>query len=466
MSVDVSMPHLRRCFDNSVYFKYCNQGTETALNPYLDIKLDPHMSLVYCPLPHGALATDSFRVYLDTVISGDCRQFSITVHLSCDSTVIGQTHCVTAHAYPDTLCAPAPGWSGANIAAKVTCQDSVVRLQLKNTGSVPSQTLPYIIIEDDVVLLNGQRSYDPGETWNMNVPANGHTWRIESQQEPGHPFSTRAVGFEEGCGGFVTLGYINQFTVNGRRPSWDTECRQSVASFDPNDKQGYPLGYTSEHLIRSGQELEYTIRFQNTGTDTAFIVVVRDTLSALLDPTTVRPGASSHPYQWSLRDASLLSFTFNDIELLDSTTSLAGSEGFVTFRIRQKPGLQEGQTIFNKAGIYFDFNDPVLTNETWHTIAPAPTVAAENPFQAGKNQEVVASPNPMQAYTVFSRTDSQTFRGHQLILTDVLGHVVQTAKMDGPQVRVLRQGLPAGIYYYRVEGKDRSVLGVGKLMME
>ncbi len=139
-------------------------------------------------------------------------------------------------------------------------------MRLYNSGSGPSQVLQYIIIEDDVVLFQGQKQYDIDDDLTLHYPANGHTWRIESQQEPGHPFSNTAVAFNEGCGGFETLGFINQFDVNTFQPSWNQVCVQNTGSFDPNDKQGFPLGYGDEHLIRPGQPLEYMIRFQNTGT--------------------------------------------------------------------------------------------------------------------------------------------------------------------------------------------------------
>jgi uncharacterized repeat protein (TIGR01451 family) len=466
MSVGVSIPRLRRCFDNPVYLQYCNVGTETADSAYVDVKLDPYLTLTQCLLPHVALASDSFRVFLGTVLSTDCGQFSIEVYVNCDSTIIGQTHCITAHAFPDSLCTTLNNWSGANIEARVVCQDTVVQVQLKNTGPVTSQQLQYIIIEDDVVLFQGQKTYNSGEDFHLNFPANGHTWRVESMQEPGHPFSKRAIGFEEGCGGFVTLGYINQFAVNGSEPSRNTACRQNSSSNDPNDKEGLPLGTTAEHNIPGGQAINYLIRFQNTGTDTAFTVIVRDTLSALLNAATVQPGAASRPYKWNLRGEGILSFTFDNINLPDSTTNLEGSQGFISFTVQQKPGLTEGQKIYNKAGIYFDFNAPVITNETWHTIASPIPVGVETPHTASVKSTVQAFPNPMGAYTVISRTDNRAFSNNRLIVTDVMGAIVLESKLDGPPVRLLRQDLPAGVYYYRVENADKGLVGSGKLIME
>ncbi len=58
----------------------------------------------------------------------------------------------------------------------------------------------------------------------------------------------------------------------------DTLIQTVTGSFDPNDKNVFPTGYGSEGYITAQQELKYTIRFQNTGNDTAFIIVVVDTL--------------------------------------------------------------------------------------------------------------------------------------------------------------------------------------------
>ncbi|MBL8964476.1 MAG: aldehyde dehydrogenase, partial [Phycisphaerae bacterium] len=49
-------------------------------------------------------------------------------------------------------------------------------------------------------------------------------------------------------------------------------CLPNIGAYDPNDKQAVPVGYGPEHFIRAGDPLHYQIRFQNTGTDTAFTV--------------------------------------------------------------------------------------------------------------------------------------------------------------------------------------------------
>jgi uncharacterized repeat protein (TIGR01451 family) len=463
MTVNVGAPRLRRCSNNRVYVQYFNQGTEPADNAYVDLKLDLYLSIVHAPLPYESLGNNTYRFPVGTVPPGHFGQFSLTVYVNCDSTVIGQTHCITAHGFPDTLCMPVPAWSGANLVASATCQDSIVQLKLKNTGTVPSQLLDYIIIEDDVVLFDGQKSYLPGEELIMPQPANGRTWRVESEQEPGHPFSTLALAFAEGCGGYESLGFINQFTVNGITPSWHTFCLENTGSYDPNDKQGFPLGFGAENRIRPGQELEYRIRFQNTGTDTAFTVVIRDTLAAWLDPATLRVGASSHTCTWTLEGTGVAVFTFNNIALPDSNVNEPASHGFVSFRIGQQPGVPIGTEILNTAAIYFDFNAPVITNQTRHTVGVDYLSATTVPFRPEDPASVLISPNPVADAAVVRLRDG-AFAGHHLTLHDALGQVVHQATLYGREYRLPRGNAPSGIYWYSVATGDGRRVGTGTVV--
>lgn len=465
VTVDISVPLLRRCFTNSIFVYYRNEGTETADSAWVDVQLDPFTNLVSASLPYIHQGGDIYRFPVGNLPFGTGGQFSLQVYLGCDSTVLGQTHCFSAHAYPDTLCTPVNDWSGAEIQANISCQDTVVQFELRNVGDAPSQTLDYIIIIDDVVLMHGSRQYDPGEALTLTGPANGQTWRIESEQEPGHPFSNLALAFAEGCGGYNSLGYINQFPVNGYHPSHDVACLENTGSFDPNDKQGFPLGFGAEHRVRPGQELEYLIRFQNTGTDTAFMVVIRDTLSPWLDPASVRPGAASHPYTWDLSGPGVLRFSFDNILLPDSNVNEATSHGYVSFRIAQQPDVPLGAEIFNDAAIYFDFNPPVLTNSTLHTVGYDYLVNTYTLPSAGRNDLVLASPNPASD-RVQLRLANGAFNEHRITITDARGLVLRQSRVNGAQYLFQRDGLPAGVYFYRVEDAAGRAVGSGKLVLK
>lgn len=150
----------------------------------------------------------------------------------------------------------------------------------------------------------------------------------------------------------------------------DETCRPNIGSYDPNVKSAEPRGTGNEHYLAAGTELDYLIRFQNTGTDTAFNVIVRDTLMDKFDFASLRPGASSHPYSMEFYGQRVLKFTFDDINLPPVGTNEEGSIGFLQFKVKLRDDLPQLDRIENQASIYFDYNEPVATNAYFHTIRP------------------------------------------------------------------------------------------------
>jgi len=118
----------------------------------------------------------------------------------------------------------------------------------------------------------------------------------------------------------------------------------------------------TERIVSLNQHIEYLIRFQNTGTDTAFTVRVRDTLDTDFNIFTVKPGASSHNYTFRMYGQRVLEWTFTNILLPDNTVNEAASHGVIQFTVEQTPDLPDGTLLSNHADIYFDYNDPVITN--------------------------------------------------------------------------------------------------------
>ncbi|MBK9176958.1 MAG: T9SS type A sorting domain-containing protein [Flavobacteriales bacterium] len=136
-----------------------------------------------------------------------------------------------------------------------------------------------------------------------------------------------------------------------------------TASFDPNDKTALTSSQWSNDLyyIDVDNWIDYTIRFQNTGTDTAFNVIITDTLPTTLDPATIQWGAASHSCMRSLIGQGIVKFIFPNILLPDSNVNEPASHGFVAFRIQPKLPLIPATEIENTANIFFDYNPPVIT---------------------------------------------------------------------------------------------------------
>lgn len=138
--------------------------------------------------------------------------------------------------------------------------------------------------------------------------------------------------------------------------------------YDPNDKQVLPEGIGTAHYTLMDEALTYTIRFQNTGNDTAFTVVVRDTLADDVDANSFELISSSHLVATTRYNNGLVTFTFNNINLPDSSTNQIGSNGYVSYRVKVKTGLANNTPINNTAYIYFDQNDAIVTNTTLNTM--------------------------------------------------------------------------------------------------
>ncbi|WP_273445200.1 T9SS type A sorting domain-containing protein [Neolewinella agarilytica] len=171
----------------------------------------------------------------------------------------------------------------------------------------------------------------------------------------------------------VELGAVaGAMTVDGAMVEADTFAYSQIlrCAIDPNDKQVSPSRPepSGSNYTQLDETLRYTIRFQNTGNDTAFTVRIQDKISESLNLETLKPLAASHPYSVSVRNDRTVVFLFEDILLPDSTTNLPGSQGFVTFEIQPFPDLDDFSTIDNTAGIYFDFNQPVITNTVTSTL--------------------------------------------------------------------------------------------------
>ena len=149
----------------------------------------------------------------------------------------------------------------------------------------------------------------------------------------------------------------------------DTLDQVLLCAYDPNDKTVNPKGFDSEGYISNNQNLEYLIRFQNTGNDTAITVTIKDSLDINLEWASMELIASSHDdLIVSMEQNGVTVFNFKNIMLPDSATDFLGSQGFVKFRIQLKSGLLANTSIYNTSNIYFDNNPAVITNTVLNTI--------------------------------------------------------------------------------------------------
>ncbi len=273
--------------------------------------------------------------------------------------------------------------------------------------------------------------------------------------------------FEEGkislktqVAGVEMMGeYINAITTfNTSKTDADLTDNTFLAkseitcAYDPNDKQVLPLGVLDEGytLFDDAETLEYTIQFQNTGNDTAFNIVVTDTIdTTTLDLTTFEFVVASHPVEYHFEN-NLIKFHFNNILLPDSTTNLFGSNGHFKFKIKTKKGLVENTEIKNKAYIYFDFNPPIITNEILTTLVN------ELPNSLKDNEEIDCSlfPNPTNDNLTINIANVYSDKV-QIRIVSSLGQLMQeqTLQTNGSEFsKEIRVGeLPNGVYLLHIK---------------
>jgi uncharacterized repeat protein (TIGR01451 family) len=468
LSVSIGISQLRRCFSNNYYFvTYCNEGTAVANNAYVDVTLDPFLAFENSSAASQSLGNNVYRFYLGQVDIGDCGSFYVRVSVNC-SAALGQTHCTEAHIFPDTLCNTNALWSGASLDVRSVCAADSVRFVIKNVGTASMTSIAdYIVVEDAVMFMQAQLPLlNAGDSITIAYPANGSTWRVEVAQEIYHPYPQPASLSVEGCttNSSFSTGFVNQFALNDSPPTLDIDCTVNTGSYDPNDKHGYPIGYGAAHYVRPGTEIAYKIRFQNTGTDTAFTVRVIDTLSTWLDPTTVKFGASSHPYRYDLCGEGIVHFIFENIMLPDSNVNEAASNGFATFTVTPRADVPLESLVENSAAIYFDYNDPVITNTTFHRLG-------KNFLSLGlwqphfPNAQVLATPNPFAEETVLEVRGLVRPEALQLQVFDYQGNELRKMTSDGAVFHLKKGDWSAGVYFFKIT-QNGKLVGSGKLVAQ
>ena len=115
--------------------------------------------------------------------------------------------------------------------------------------------------------------------------------------------------------------------------------------------------------VAAGKDIYYTINFKNTGVDTAFNVVITDTLSSLLQANTLQMLSSSHKCKTTVK-GNLVTFELLNIKLPKASTNVLRCLGFVSFKVKPKANLTAGTIITNKANTYYNYRLPISSSAT------------------------------------------------------------------------------------------------------
>ncbi len=317
----------------------------------------------------------------------------------------------------------------------------IISLVVNNQGTTP-QNATLVMYPDTGLTYQSTIGLQPS-----SVTTDSIVWNVNNIQ----PLSQELIMVQLMANSGDTMGTIFSssailYPVTGDyTPSdnYDTTLTELMNSWDPNDITVYPEIIYTPDLVND-PVLEYTIRFQNTGNDTAFFVRVEQSIPPELDINTFELISSSHDVQ--LFYNGMMRYTFDNILLPDSVTNPEGSQGFVTFRIRPVSGLVAGDSIQSHANIYFDNNPPITTN-TATTVIVDPLSVPENGLGIC-NMKLY--PNPATG-NITVALPKLTGENAQVEIFNVLGSVVYSGTQMNEAIKsqLLQLDIsefPAGVY--------------------
>jgi uncharacterized repeat protein (TIGR01451 family) len=321
-----------------------------------------------------------------------------------------------------------------------TFQYNFYALTYKNTGSAPANGT--VSVQYNPLMSFNSVFSNPAPT--TNTPGN-LTWDFTNLQ----PFETRHVYFYLSANNNFNIGDTVYAQANITPligdviPANNTDSTMSIfiGAYDPNMKVVTQNG-AEVNTILNDDPLEYVIHFQNVGNDTAFTVVITDTISNLLDLSSLEIIGSSHANYWGIYNRTL-QFTFNGINLPDSGTNQLASNGFISYRIKPVANISMGNIINNTAAIYFDVNAPVITNNAPVTLIDV-TGLNENATSVIK---VVPNPANQIIYIISKNNQNQT-----ATIYDAVGKVVLKSVLNSNQ-SIDISSLSKGIYFVEVAGQ-------------
>lgn len=222
-----------------------------------------------------------------------------------------------------------------------------------------------------------------------------------------------------------------------------------LASYDPNY-----IVVAPSYRIASGDELEYTIHFENTGSGPAFNIHVLDTLPDNVDISSYKIVAASHAmFLTKLKDFAghnVLKFEFPDINLPDSSHH-GLCDGFVKFRIKSYTGLPDCDHILNRAGIYFDFNEVVMTNMVDNVVGC--NLAVTDTKLPDNNIELF--PNPADD-VINIKVSGVGYSSY--IITNNVGQSVASGEITHAETTINTKHLNPGLYMVTVKGDKEKIM--------
>jgi hypothetical protein len=221
-----------------------------------------------------------------------------------------------------------------------------------------------------------------------------------------------------------------------------------TAGIDPNDKQCS----VDSIFTRSTTKLAYQIRFQNTGSDTARNIIIRDTIDNHAGIERIDVDGWSYPYHMKIISPNILEFSFNNINLPQQEANPAGSMGYIHYTMSLPADLSMGTEIRNTAYIYFDYQPAIQTNTTICRLVEYNGINDPKMLQNMKDYTIYPNPANEELTIKFGQGISK----HTIEITNMLGQPVKETYSMNNETLISTADLPDGVYFIRT-GESRAV---------
>jgi uncharacterized delta-60 repeat protein/uncharacterized repeat protein (TIGR01451 family) len=482
LDIEIQKTRARQCIKSTTYVNYTNYGNLSATGAKILIEYPSYIFPLTSTPMWSSIQGSSITYNIGTIQGQQSGQIIITDSVDCLGELGHLTECIKATISPASNCiADNSAWDKSSMKVTGNCISGSAHFTITNDGTGDmGSSLQYRVYVNDTLVYTGNYKLNSGQSFTVDYPAAGQTIRVEADQHPLHPGKSHPRATIENCGtaisGIATTELITTTSLDDLDEEVAITCAMITNSHDPNEKQALPSGIGAAHNVVPGEEIEYVIHFQNTGNDTAYTVTVVDTLDAGLDVASFTQSASSHPYTLSIsgKGQAVLTFRFDQINLPDSTTNNLASSGLASYRMTVRSDTAIGTVIKNKAQIFFDYNAPIVTNETMHTIdtvtyknlskGSAVQVGAVTTGLTAKKVIQTAKIYPNPTIGIITVEMPEAGSNSELRIMSLVGVQQKSVPLSSAIQQVSLEGLGQGMYLYEVWQNGERKAG-GKLLV-
>jgi uncharacterized repeat protein (TIGR01451 family) len=326
-------------------------------------------------------------------------------------------------------------------------QGNVATIRLKFGNYGPISTSGYTVslsFPQGVTPLVGSINI-PG----YSISGNTISWNINNSTPGSSTYDLISFNIPSG----LLNGALHFYTSNIQLIGVNTDCNSSNNScnllqilgnsYDPNDKI---VDHVEELNSVVTEKLNYTIRFQNTGTAPAQNIHILDTLSSKLDWTSFELIHSSHDLQVIDLGNGVRRFEFPNIWLPDSTTNEPLSHGFLMYSLKELDSNGDGDEIFNTAYIYFDWNPAIITNTTYNINGMLDIDKIQTDY-------ISIFPNPTMDLIHISGVS----KIEKIELLGISGEIIEEAFPQSLNAEIDASKLSGGIYFVRIQMEQETI---------